>query len=301
MGYYLGIDIGGTNLRAALINEKGELVDKFKIENEVLKGPEYNIDKLICTINEKWEKSELKSIGVGCPGPLNIKTGQILVTPNLKTWEYFNLKSYLEEKFNLYVKVNNDTNVAAFSEAMVGAGKGTESVYYMTLSTGVGGGFIYKNEIVGGFNNVAAEIGNMIINDDKYKHENMNYGSLEGQCSGINIARIASERLGREIATKEVFKNAKENDKTCTKVIEEWKINVSKAIANIIMTVDPEVIILGGSVIVNNPEYLQGIIEETKKRVYEGVNVDIRLAEIGDDSGLVGAGFLAKQISDIDS
>ncbi|NFR87145.1 MULTISPECIES: ROK family protein [unclassified Clostridium] len=294
MKYYIGIDIGGTNLRAAILDEECNLVDKLKKSNEVEKGPEYNLDKLILEIKERWSDKEIISVGVGCPGPLDIRSGTILVTPNLRTWEYFKLKEYLENKFDLPVFVNNDANVAGYSEAMVGAGKGAESVYYMTLSTGIGGGFIYKGEIVSGFNSIAAEIGNMIINEDTYKHSNMNYGGLEGQCSGVNIARISSEIIGGELTTKDVFEGAENSNVELQKMLSEWVINVSKSIANIIVTVDPEVIVLGGSVIINNPSYLNKIKEETQKRVFDGIKINIKLAEIGDDTGLIGAGLLGK-------
>lgn len=294
MKYYIGIDIGGTNLRAAILDEECNLVDKLKISNEVEEGPEYNLDKLILEIKERWSDKEIISVGVGCPGPLDIRSGTILVTPNLRTWEYFKLKEYLENKFDLPVFVNNDANVAGYSEAMVGAGKGAESVYYMTLSTGTGGGFIYKGEIVSGFNSIAAEIGNMIINEDTYKHSNMNYGGLEGQCSGVNIARISSEIIGGELTTKDVFEGAEKGNMELQKMLSEWVINVSKAIANIIVTVDPEVIVLGGSVIINNPSYLNKIKEETQRRVFGGIKINIKLAEIGDDTGLIGAGLLGK-------
>ncbi len=294
MKYYIGIDIGGTNLRAAILDEECNLVDKLKISNEVEEGPEYNLDKLILEIKERWSDKEIISVGVGCPGPLDIRSGTILVTPNLRTWEYFKLKEYLENKFDLPVFVNNDANVAGYSEAMVGAGKGAESVYYMTLSTGIGGGFIYKGEIVSGFNSIAAEIGNMIINEDTYKHSNMNYGGLEGQCSGVNIARISSEIIGGELTTKDVFEGAEKGNMELQKMLSEWVINVSKAIANIIVTVDPEVIVLGGSVIINNPSYLNKIKEETQRRVFGGIKINIKLAEIGDDTGLIGAGLLGK-------
>ncbi|NFT99150.1 ROK family protein, partial [Clostridium botulinum] len=164
----------------------------------------------------------------------------------------------------------------------------------MTLSTGIGGGFIYKGEIVSGFNSIAAEIGNMIINEDTYKHSNMNYGGLEGQCSGVNIARISSEIIGGELTTKDVFEGAENSNVELQKMLSEWVINVSKSIANIIVTVDPEVIVLGGSVIINNPSYLNKIKEETQKRVFDGIKINIKLAEIGDDTGLIGAGLLGK-------
>lgn len=297
MKYYIGIDIGGTNLRAALFDEDFTLIDKFKVGNEVEKGPEYNLNKLVIGVKERWSYKGIIAVGVGCPGPLDIKKGKILVAPNLRIWEYFDVKEYFEKELNLPVKVNNDANVAALSEAIIGAGKGCESVYYITLSTGVGGGFIYiyKGEIVSGFNSIAAEIGNMIINEDKYKHSNMNLGGLEGQCSGNNIARIASSKLGNKLTAKEVFDGAKEDNSVLGDIIRDWVINVSKAIANIIVTVDPEVIVLGGSVIINNPSFIEDIKVEVKKRVFEGIEVNIKLANMGDDAGLVGAGILAKK------
>ena len=291
MKYFIGIDIGGTNLRAAILNEDYVIVDKIKIKNNVLDGPEKNLLNLINCINEKWSNYDFASIGIGCPGPLNIKEGIILNPPNLKSWENFNIKKFFEEKLKKPVIVNNDANVAAYSEAIIGAGKGKESVYYITLSTGVGGGFIYKGEIVNGFNSMAAEICNMII--DEYSHSGLNKGGLEGQCSGTAISRIASKINNKKISTEEVFTEAKKGNKEYKSILDTWVVNVSKAIANIISVVDPEIIVTGGSVILNNSSYLENIISEVEKRVFKQTKVNIKLAEIGDDTGLIGSGILA--------
>jgi len=293
INYFIGIDIGGTNLRAAILNEDYVIVDKIKIKNNVLDGPEKNLLNLINCINEKWSNYDFASIGIGCPGPLNIKEGIILNPPNLKSWENFNIKKFFEEKLKKPVIVNNDANVAAYSEAIIGAGKGKESVYYITLSTGVGGGFIYKGEIVNGFNSMAAEICNMIINEDEYSHSGLNKGGLEGQCSGTAISRIASKINNKKISTEEVFTEAKKVNKEYKSILDTWVVNVSKAIANIISVVDPEIIVLGGSVILNNSSYLENIISEVEKRVFKQTKVNIKLAEIGDDTGLIGSGILA--------
>ncbi|MGL6107488.1 ROK family protein [Romboutsia sp.] len=298
MTYCIGMDIGGTNIRAALLDENYNIVDKFKIENNVVMGPEVNIDKLCNMIKEKWSNYDFKSIGIGCPGPLDLRKGKIINPPNLKGWENFEIKEYIQSIFKIPVVVNNDANVAGYSEAKVGAGKDAESVYYITLSTGVGGGFIYKGEIVNGFNNVAAELCNMIINEDKYSHSGLNQGGLEGQCSGVNISRIASEKLGISISTKEVFEKASLKEKACEEVLEQWVVNVSKAIANIIVIVDPEVVVLGGSVILNNASYLDKIIDKVKAFVFKEVNVNIKLAQIGDDTGLIGSGIMALSLLD---
>ena len=296
MNYFIGVDIGGTNIRACVIDEGNNIVDKFKIKNEVSEVPTKNIDNLYNEINKRWQSYNIKSLGVACPGPLDLKNGIIINPPNLIGWENFQIKDYMSEKFKLPVIVNNDANVAGYGEAMVGVAKECESVYYITLSTGVGGGFIYKNEIVNGFNNVAAEINNMIINEDTYSHSGLNKGGLEGQCSGTNISRLANSKLHQQISTKDVFDRAHLGDKICKDVIDNWVLNISKAISNIIVTVDPEVIVLGGSVILNNAKYLDNIVESVKKLVFKGVNIDIRLAELGDDAGLIGCGVLASNI-----
>lgn len=297
MNYYIGIDIGGTNLRASILDEKYNIIDKFKMENKVELGPEVNIKGLCHEIKNRWSQYEITSIGVASPGPLNLKEGIIINPPNLIGWENFHIKKFIENCFNLPVAINNDANVAGYSEANVGAGKNAESVYYITLSTGVGGGFIYKGQIVNGFNSVAAELNNMIINEDTYSHSGLNKGGVEGQCSGVSIARIATERLNKEMSTKDVFQLAKEGNKDCEEILNQWVINISKAIANIIVTVDPEVIVLGGSVILHNQEYLEKITDQVRKFVFPGLSVNIKLAEIGDDTGLIGSGILAAYLS----
>lgn len=296
MDYFIGIDIGGTNIRACVIGEDNNIVDKFKIKNNVSEGPIKNIDDLCNEINTRWSSYDVKALGVACPGPLDLKNGVIINPPNLLGWENFHIKDYLHDKFELPVIVNNDCNVAGFGEAMAGVAKNCESVYYITLSTGVGGGFIYKGEIVNGFNNVAAEINNMIINEDKYSHSGLNKGGLEGQCSGVNISRIASDKLQKNISTKDVFEQADLGDEICQDVVNNWVTNISKGIANIIVTVDPEVIVLGGSVILNNSKYINKIIDTVKEFVFKEVNIDIRLAELGDDAGLIGCGVLSSTL-----
>lgn len=292
MSYVVGIDIGGTNIRAALLDEDRNILEKIKIKNEVDKGPEYNLNKIINHINENWVSKDIRGIGVGCPGPLNIKTGTILKAPNLRGWDNFNVKKYLEENTSLKTEVNNDANVAGLAEAIIGSAKGAESVFYITVSTGVGGAFIIDNKIINGANSFAGEICNLIINEDKYSHSGLVKGGLEGQCSGPNIARIASEKLEKIVDTPEVFELYKKNNKVAIEVVNELCENLSKGISNIISVVDPEVIVLGGSVVLYNKNLLKIIIEKVRKKVINKEAVDIRIAEIGDDAGLRGAGLL---------
>ncbi|MFW2490229.1 ROK family protein [Clostridium chromiireducens] len=290
--YSIGIDIGGTNLRAAVISEEGEIADVFKVKNEVVKGASYNLDKLITHIKNEWNKYEIEKIGVGAPGPLDLKVGKLLNPVNLKGWENFNIKEHLSEKLNLPVKVNNDANVAGLAESLVGSAKDCESVFYITVSTGVGGALILDKKIINGAHSQAAEIYNMIINEDKYSHAGTNKGGLEGQCSGVNIARIASESYGKTLSTKEVFDLYESNNEKAVQVIEKWVDNISIGIANIISVLDPETVVIGGAVLIHNTYLLPKIIECTKTKVADPAMVDIRIAQIGDNAGLIGAAML---------
>lgn len=292
MSYFIGIDIGGTNLRAAIISKEGEVIDTFKTANEVMSGAEYNLNKLVDCIKNQWKEYKFEKVGVGAPGPLDLKEGKILNPPNLKGWENFNIKEYLSKKLNLTVKVNNDANVAGLAEAVVGSAKEAESVFYITISTGVGGGLILDKKIINGAHSQAAEIYNMIINEDEYVQPGLNKSSLEGQCSGVNIARIASIRKNKQLSTKEVFDLYKSNDEQIISIIEKWIDNISIGIANIIAVVDPEVIILGGAVPINNSFLIPKITEAVKDKVADLSMVDIRVAEIGDNAGLIGAAML---------
>ncbi|WP_066891588.1 ROK family protein [Clostridium nigeriense] len=292
MNYIVGIDIGGTNVRTALLDEERNIIDKFKIKNEVEKGPEYNLDKVIDYININWKSKGIKGIGIGCPGPLNIKEGKILKAPNLKGWENFSVKGYIEEKTSLKTEINNDANVAGLAEAVVGSAKGAESVFYITVSTGVGGALIINNKIVNGANSSAGEICNLIINEDKYSHSGLVQGGLEGQCSGPNIARKASDILGKKIETPEVFELYKNNNREIKKLVDELCDNLAKGISNVISVADPEVIVLGGSVILYNTSLIPIIEEKVKDKILNPDTLDIRVAEIGDDAGLKGASLL---------
>ena len=292
MSYLIGIDIGGTNLRSAVISKEGEIIDSFIVENEVSKGALYNLNKIVHQIIVEWSNYEIEKVGVGVPGPLDIKNGKILNPPNLKGWENFNIKQYLSKMLKLPIKVNNDANVAGFAEALVGSAKGCESVFYITVSTGVGGALIMDKKIINGAHSETGEIHNMIINEDEYSHSGLNKGGLEGQCSGVNLARIAGEAYGRNVSTKVLFNLYKKDEEKAVKIIEDWVNNISTGIANIISVLDPEVLVIGGAVLIYNPYILVQIIECVKKKVTNHEKVDIRIAKIGENAGLIGAALL---------
>lgn len=286
----IGIDIGGTQLRAAIFDEEKHLLDKYVVPNNQSKDAKENTDKLISYILK--QEGPFEGIGIGCPGPISIRTGKILNPPNLPAWWDFDIAKYIEEKTKIKTLLNNDANVAGLSEALLGAGKGYESVFYITISTGVGGAYVYQGKLVNGANSTAAEIYNLIINEDTFCHNGVNPGAVNEQCSGSALARIASETYGEEMDAKELFERYYQKDVKAKEIVERCAENMGKCIANISCIVDPDIFIIGGSVAIFNPEFVDLMREKAKKYVINPEFLHIEHAKFGDDAGLIGAAFL---------
>lgn len=290
---YVGIDIGGTQLRAAIFDKARKVLDIYKTNNDHALTCEQNMDKLIDFILKSQQYFPLAGIGIGCPGPLDLKRGMILNPPNLVGWDNFEIVKYVEGRTRLHVELNNDANVAGLSEALLGAGTGHESVVYMTISTGLGGAYIYRNELVNGAHTNAAEFWNMIVNEDSYCHKNANPGSLNEQTSGSGLARIATERFGTPVSAQKLFEKFYAKDPTAIEIVEAAAEALAKGIANVTCTIDPDIIVIGGSVAIYNPVFVEMALERAKKYIcFDGGVVKTAAAIFGDDAGLIGASLL---------
>lgn len=286
----VGIDIGGTQLRCAIFDEEGNIIEKFKIPNDQSKSAEENLDMLLNFIMK--QPYQMSGIGIGCPGPLNIRLGKILNPPNLKGWNNFEIVRYVENKTGLKTALNNDANVAGLSEAVLGSGKNYESIYYITMSTGIGGAYVVNKKLVNGANSAAAEIYNMIVNEDKHTHGVVNQGAINEQCGGTGLEIIADEEFGKHISPKELFDLYYQGDKKATKIIENAIDAMAKAVANICCVVDPDVFVIGGSIAIFNPSFIDKIYEKAKEYCINPQFLYFIPAAFGDDAGLIGASLL---------
>ena len=148
-----GIDIGGTSIKGATINEKGIILDRFSLDVNKTDSPEYTLGKLCDIINSiikdnKYDES-ISGIGIGTPGIIDFEKGMILSSPNLPTWCMFKIKDFIKENTNLPVEINNDANAAALGESTFGSGKSYDNVVMLTLGTGVGSGIILNKKTSG--------------------------------------------------------------------------------------------------------------------------------------------------------
>lgn len=288
--YKVGIDIGGTNLRCAIFNDRMEMVKHYKTPNDKQKNAEENLAPMIEFI--KGFEGEITSIGIGCPGPLDAHKGVILNPPNLQGWDNFPIVEHFIKETGIETKMSNDANVAGLGEAILGAGQGYESVYYITMSTGFGGAYVFRKELINGVSTCAGEIYNMIVNEDPHHHKGTNPGSLNEQCGGYGLSIIAEEIFGKTMTAEELFNLYHKGDEKAVALIERTADIAAKGIANIGCVIDPEIYVVGGSIANFNPDFVKLVFEKAKKYYIKPEYLKYKHAQFSDDAGLIGAALL---------
>lgn len=294
---WIGIDLGGTNIRVAAIDQNGTILEELQQLTNVEKGPEAIIDSMIHMTTSLQSYPQAKAIGIGAPGPLDAKKGIILSPPTLSGWDDIPLKNIFEQETKLPVVVDNDANVAALAEAHFGAGANYESVFYITVSTGVGGGFVYNKQVIKGANSCAGEIGNMIIANTSPDHPVLNKGSLELLASGTALQQAGKEQLNVNSHAGEVFQLAADGNDTAKTLIAEFINYLAIGIANVIHTVDPDIVVLGGGVMKSQDYFMTELREKVKSYMYPQLRESVRIqpALLGTKAGIVGAAMLPRK------
>ena len=313
--YSIGVDLGGTNIVSAIVNCQGKIVNRLKVPTLAERGKEATIKRIIDTINENIVQStivldDIIGIGIGAPGPLDIKRGIINFAPNLPGWIDVPLKKKLENEFNMKVVLENDANAAAWGERCFGAGQGVNNLVCFTLGTGIGGGIIIDGKIYHGNNYGAAELGHMTVNKDGPRCNCGNYGCLEAYSSATGIKNriinrieegIKSEflnfdddKLFESLRLKSIFEAARKGDKLTKGVVEEAISYLGIAIANIANILNPEMVVLVGGITNEGDKLLIPLREEVKKRAFYSnyKSLKIVIGKLGGNAGVLGAAAL---------
>jgi glucokinase len=264
-GYYLGIDLGGTKIAGLLADDQGKIVAEETVPTLAEEGVEpviSRIKKMIRDLMGKVLPGKVKGVGLCAPGPLNIKTGEVMHAPNLK-WKNVPIVGILEKEFGLPVILENDANAAGYGECVYGAGKGAANMLYMTVSTGIGGGIIANGELVYGRDYSAGEVGHMVILPNGPQCGCGQHGCIEALASGTAIARAARNRLeeGEQslildlahgqinaVTSHEVAEAARQGDQLALALLDEAFSYLGMAIGNLINLLNPETIVIGGGV-----------------------------------------------------
>ena len=308
-----GIDIGGTKIAIALANLDGEILAKRRLPTPNENGPFALLEIVSQTLAEMIgeNNSALTAIGVGSPGPLDIEHGLIMSPSNLRDWDRVPIVEVLSKKFGVPVMLDNDANAAALGEFSFGAGRGFKNIFYVTVSTGIGGGVIIDGNVHHGVSTGAGEIGHTIVDPDGVPCNCGSVGCLETVSSGTHLVRLMKERLesseptvirdliadGAELSTLILLEAVRRADPVAIEIWDRACRYLAISIANAISLIAPEVVVIGGGI--SSAGDL--LIEPLRKIVPEYVSmipkseINIVAAQLGTESGLYGAIELAKR------
>ena len=309
--YYIGIDIGGTKVLSALADKEGNILNKAQTPTEADKGEEVIISNIMESINRviktsRIDKKEVSRIGVGSPGPLDLKNGVIIENSNL-SWTNVPIVEILEKKTGLPVILENDANAAALGENHFGAGKSADNIVYITISTGIGGGIIIDRKIFHGGKGNAGEVGHMtLIPDSNYQCGCGNYGCFEAVASGTAIARRGREVLNSNkdsliseysdgdleaVDAPLIAAAAREGDQEAIRIYNLTGQLLGVGIANVVNLFDPEIIVLGGGVMHSQDLFMDELKKSLDERALKAnlKNLQLKEAKLGKDTGVMGA------------
>lgn len=310
--YAIGIDLGGTKLAAAIVSEKGNVIEKSGIPAPRTAGAIIlSISKMVDEITKKTKigKTQIKGVGLGVPGPIDFKKQEIVNLTHIQNVKNLKIAEEVTKKTGLQSIVDNDGNAAALGEKLFGAGKNTDHLIMLTIGTGIGSGIIDKGKLVRGFKGTGSEIGHMTIKYNGPKCACGNRGCIERFVSGPVIAAKARKTLTlseaskisktisakNDITAETVVAGAKQGNDKCLQLLDEAATYMGIAISNILNILNPQVVIIGGGLGMAAFDLMaKTMLNEIRQRALSP-NLDgflLKKASLGTDAGVIGAASL---------
>lgn len=310
----IGIDLGGTTVKFAILTTDGQVQTKWSIETDSSDLGTKIVPSIIESILHHIElygmqKEEFLGIGMGSPGSVNHGEGTVIGAYNLNWRTTQNVKAEIEAGTGIPFVIDNDANVAALGEQWMGAGNNEPNVVFITLGTGVGGGIILNNELMHGATGAAGEIGHIVVDPHGFDCTCGNTGCLETVASATGVVRLARTMAeafagesmlkesidnGDSVDAKTVFDAAKNNDTFANLVVDEVCNYLALACGNIANMLNPSTIVIGGGVSRAGDFLLNKIREKFKRYAFPPIydHTKIKIAELGNDAGVIGASSL---------
>lgn len=293
MQTYIGVDLGGTNVRAAKVTRDGVVLAEVKGPSYAQDGTRKVMDNMIAMIKELPGYEECLGIGVGVPGPVDTINGKMLMATNLPGFENYPIAAELSREFKMPAYVDNDANVAGLAEALVGAGRDLPVVYYVTISTGIGGALVVDGKVVSGRHGHAGEIGNLIIDRSRGKYNHLNAGAVENEASGVAITRKGREVFGDSIRhAGDVFELAKQGDSSAMKIVEDMAYDLAVMFSLIAHIADPWMFVIGGGMMKSKDVFMDKVIAHFKTLVHVPMRDTLFETARLEEPGIIGAAML---------
>ncbi len=313
MRFVLGIDIGGTNLVVGSVSEDGSVLHAMQTEpTRAETGATAVLDRLvalaervIAQTRREIPGASIVGVGIGAPGPLDTKSGIVLLTPNLG-WVNMPLRQIIRDRLGLPAMLDNDANCAVLGEWWVGAARGARHAIGITIGTGIGGGLVLDGKLYHGASDVAGEIGHATIDIEGRRCKCGNYGCLEAYASGPNIAVRAVEELEvgassclpgmvggdlSKITAQTVYEAAHQGDELATEVVNDTAKFLGTGIANLLNVFNPEVVVVCGGVTLAGDHLFVPLRREVARRAFKPAVQACRIVpgELINSAGVYGA------------
>ncbi|MDT2748469.1 ROK family glucokinase [Streptococcus parauberis] len=313
----LGIDLGGTTVKFGILTLDGQVQEKWAIETNILEDGKHIVPDIVASIKHRLDlygltKDDFLGIGMGSPGAVDREKNTVTGAFNLNWKDTQEVGSVIEAEVGIPVAIDNDANVAALGERWVGAGENNPDVIFMTLGTGVGGGIIADGNLIHGVAGAGGEIGHMIVETENgFACTCGSHGCLETVASAtgvVKVARLLAESYegdsqikkaidnGEAVTSKDIFEAAKNGDTFADSVVEKVSFYLGLASANMSNILNPDSVVIGGGVSAAG-EFLRSRVEKyfmtfTFPQVRQSTK--IKIAELGNDAGIIGAASLAR-------
>ena len=313
----IGIDLGGTTAKFAILSAEGEIQQKWSIQTNISDEGSHIVPDIIASIKHRLElynmtSEDFSGIGMGTPGTVNRENGTVIGAYNLNWKTLQEIKKPIEGALNIPFALDNDANVAALGERWMGAGENSPDVTFITLGTGVGGGIIAEGKLVHGVAGAGGEIGHMTIDPEGFDCTCGKKGCLETVASATGVVRLArtlSEEYsgdsnlkykiddGQEVTSKDVFDEAKAGDDFALIVVDKVCQYLGLACGNIGNILNPSDIVIGGGVSAAGDFLLERIQKYFNEYTFPQVteSTSIKLALLGNEAGVIGAASLARE------
>lgn len=313
MRIYLGIDIGGTNVKVAAVGATGKVHSRGMLDTRAGDGPRKAFRRIAAaaaTVTGFRGDVEIAAAGVGCAGLVDPVGGRLHSSANLPAWENSPLKRIAERQFGVYTIVDNDANCAAYGEFRAGACRGVANLVFITLGTGVGGGVIVDGSVLRGAGNYAAEIGHMAVSDGGPLCRCGNRGCLEAYVGSYGLIRTARTLLKeknagilsrwvsrdrRSLTPQLIFEAARRRDPAARAVVKDAGIRLGTGVASLVNIFNPDAVVIGGGVAGSFDQLRPYVERAVSRRAFpeSGTMVRIEASELGNDATAVGAAMMA--------
>lgn len=295
--FSVGLDLGGTNLRAAAISREGKILDSVSGRTNLSEGRDAVIDDMVESINHlrNTQAGRFAGVGIGVPGFIELERGYILGSNNLPALEQFPLRDEIENRLGAPVILENDANAAALGEKWIGAGRDVSHLVLLTLGTGIGGGIIHHGRILHGALGMAGELGHITVVPNGLPCGCGNTGCVEKHASASAIAAMGRlHGLGDTITSKGVYELATQGHERALMIFEHMGRSLGIALSDLINIFNFPLYLLSGGPLPAWEFFAPHMLDEVKKRsfTYRNSKTVITQAELGDKAGLYGAAYL---------